>query len=88
MVAWRLTSPEEVERLARVTDNYFKENRETDVDETVLWETYNLLLRGEIIAGEVADKRKSDKECKDFEKEIRGLEDSQAHSQMDNITRQ
>ncbi|KAJ1155637.1 hypothetical protein NDU88_008366 [Pleurodeles waltl] len=69
MATWRLTSPSEVDRLSQLTYFYFTEN-----EGRVLWEAYKVALRGEIIAGEVVDKRKRNQQCDELEQQIHTLE--------------
>ncbi|KAJ1200714.1 hypothetical protein NDU88_004535 [Pleurodeles waltl] len=74
MQTWRLLNKKLAKDLEQVTQSYFAENTGSLQSLLVLREAYKVTVRGEIIAGEVADKRHREKRLAKLETELTVLE--------------
>ncbi|KAJ1082607.1 hypothetical protein NDU88_002772 [Pleurodeles waltl] len=61
MHTWQLQNTKVVEGLEQATHRYFAENTGSVQSPIVLWEAYKATVRGEIIAGEVAEGQNREK---------------------------
>ncbi|KAJ1187602.1 hypothetical protein NDU88_004377 [Pleurodeles waltl] len=71
---WRLQNTKVVEKLEHGTQYYFIENKGSVQSLVVLWEGYQATIRGEIIVGEVGEKRHREKRLVKLETELIALE--------------
>ncbi|KAJ1128801.1 hypothetical protein NDU88_007176 [Pleurodeles waltl] len=88
MQTWHLQNEKVVEGLEQNTQDYFTENKGSVQRPIDLWKAYKATIRGEIIAGEVGERRHRAKGLVTLETELKALEQQYATQPTQEIKKQ